>query len=415
MADRRGTPYGTDFEAKRVIIELGQRMHTNGWMPAGDGCLSVRVGSDVMWITKAGCDKAAIAQGDLLRVCFRELDGRALRPQDWPEEAPLHVRLYQALPWVRCVAHAYPPQAGVAATEPAWQGNLLPCTPATRALRQIQALPCQTGVALAAQALRTLPPDGGRAMLIQNDGCYAWGETPLAACQTMEAIEYSMDYAKRQGASNPSGLPMTPETDCRDAGGVAGREPTGAPQRYPTDAASAGSATPAWPNRPADAGQPMQPPRVMGKIPELVIRPNRYSDREAAKAIQVLAKQSNAQAETGGISGGTASAARLTDAPKAGATEDIVTQPNAARFLQNAKGKEQVAQRVIAGVLRSLAQPDAMPAEAPPNAPCKQTATAMPDAALRTGLAPEQGTAQHPEDRKQQVVAEVIRRMRAKW
>ena len=40
----QGVTYLSDFEAKKAIIEMARRLEAKGWLVAGDGSMSVRVG-----------------------------------------------------------------------------------------------------------------------------------------------------------------------------------------------------------------------------------------------------------------------------------------------------------------------------------------------------------------------------------
>lgn len=61
----QGVTYLSDFEAKKAIMEMARRLEAKGWLVAGDGSMSVRVGPQAVWVTVAGADKAA-----LTRICW---------------------------------------------------------------------------------------------------------------------------------------------------------------------------------------------------------------------------------------------------------------------------------------------------------------------------------------------------------
>ena len=69
----QGVSYLSDFEAKKAIIETARRLEGRGFMTAGDGSISVRVGPNAVWATVDGADKAALTQDMLVRV---DLNGR---------------------------------------------------------------------------------------------------------------------------------------------------------------------------------------------------------------------------------------------------------------------------------------------------------------------------------------------------
>ena len=64
----QGVSYLSDFEAKKAIIEAARRLESKGFLTAGDGSLSVRVGPNAVWVTVDGADKAALTQDMLVRV-----------------------------------------------------------------------------------------------------------------------------------------------------------------------------------------------------------------------------------------------------------------------------------------------------------------------------------------------------------
>ena len=71
----QGVTYLSDFEAKKAIMEMARRLEAKGWLVAGDGSMSVRVGPQAVWVTVAGADKAALTQDMLVRV---DMNGKAM-------------------------------------------------------------------------------------------------------------------------------------------------------------------------------------------------------------------------------------------------------------------------------------------------------------------------------------------------
>ena len=53
----QGVTYLSDFEAKKAIMEMARRLEAKGWLVAGDGSMSVRVGPQAVWVTVAGPSK----------------------------------------------------------------------------------------------------------------------------------------------------------------------------------------------------------------------------------------------------------------------------------------------------------------------------------------------------------------------
>ena len=91
----QGVTYLSDFEAKKAIMEMARRLEAKGWLVAGDGSMSVRVGPQAVWVTVAGADKAALTQDMLVRV---DMNGKAMlsaKPKPLPEDLPIHLKIYQ--------------------------------------------------------------------------------------------------------------------------------------------------------------------------------------------------------------------------------------------------------------------------------------------------------------------------------
>lgn len=183
----QGVTYLSDFEAKKAIIEMARRLEAKGWLVAGDGSMSVRVGPQAVWVTVAGADKAALTQDMLVRV---DMSGKAMlsaKPKPLPEDLPIHLKIYQENENAQCVMHTYPACAAVMGM----QGqSVQPAafSPAVRALGRIQLLPAQSPEALAQAVSLLCRTDKG--VLLENDGCMTWGKTPADASHLVEALDY---------------------------------------------------------------------------------------------------------------------------------------------------------------------------------------------------------------------------------
>lgn len=194
----QGVTYLSDFEAKKAIIEMARRLEAKGFLVAGDGSLSVRVGPAAVWVTIAGADKAALTQDMLVRV---DLNGKAMlsaKPKPLPEDLPVHLKIYQENENVQCVMHTYPACAAVMGM----QGqSVQPAafSPAVRALGRIQLLPAQSPEALAQAVSLLCRTDKG--VLLENDGCMTWGKTPADASHLVEALDYYAAVTAKLGCS----------------------------------------------------------------------------------------------------------------------------------------------------------------------------------------------------------------------
>ena len=269
--------YPSEFEGKSALLAMSERLQRAGWLPAGDGTLSVRTGPDTVWITAAGCDKARLTQGELLRVDLRGSQSQVGRNGIPPDDLMLHLRVYMENRTIVSIVHAYPPEAAAWAAEgrPVPAGN---STPAVRRLGPIGVIGMEDAFSAPMLAAKAAATDNG--ILLQNDGACTWGDSPLAACQKMEALEYSVNIMKRTccaGCKNaPAGSGCAQCDGCTK--GLKGVTPVLRPGDAIPDRKAAGAA-------PATAPA-IEKPVNRGRIPELTITPHRFTDREKQRAEQ---------------------------------------------------------------------------------------------------------------------------------
>ena len=180
----QGVSYLSDFEAKKAIIEAACRLENRGFLPAGDGSLSVRVGPNAVWVTVDGADKAALTQDMLVRVDLNGKGNLSAHPKPMGEDLPIHLNIYRENENVQCVLHAYPPCAAAL-------DQSLPAanySPSVRKLGRLERLSGLSGEALAkAAALRSRSDSGA---LLDSDGCLFWAKTPAEVCRLAEALHY---------------------------------------------------------------------------------------------------------------------------------------------------------------------------------------------------------------------------------
>ena len=222
----QGVHYLSDFEAKKAIIEAARRLESRGFMTAGDGSISVRVGPNAVWVTVDGADKAALTQDMLVRV---DLNGKAnlsAHPRPLGEDLPIHLKLYRENESVQCVLHAYPPCAAVLSQ----LGQGLPAagySPSVRKLGRVELIAGLTGEALAKTVAAQSRSDKG--VLLENDGCVFWAKAPVEACQLAEAMQYRWtvgDAVSRAGCVGCQGCGgCTGGSQCGKCSGCQGTQP----------------------------------------------------------------------------------------------------------------------------------------------------------------------------------------------
>lgn len=196
----QGVRYLSDFEAKKAMTDVGKRMAEKGYVIASDGSLSVRVGPNAVWITVGDATKGSLSQDMMVKV---DLDGNPVmraKTAELPEEMKLHLKLYRDNENVRAIIHGCPPVA----TGLGIQGIAIEGAGFTKTLRKLGSVPVVPcgDMDAAAQAVGRIGKSG-RGVLLQNNGCMTWGETPQDAFGMLEAMEYYGIVLRGMGGGTP--------------------------------------------------------------------------------------------------------------------------------------------------------------------------------------------------------------------
>lgn len=261
----QGVSYLSDFEAKKAIIEAARRLESRGFMTAGDGSLSVRVGPNAVWVTVDGADKAALTQDMLVRVDLNGKGNLSAHPKPLGEDLPVHLKIYRENENVQCVLHAYPPCAEALSC----QGRGLPAagfSPSVRKLGRMELIAGLTGEALAKAVAAQSRTDKG--VVLEHDGCMFWAGTPAEACRLAEAMNYLWtvgDTVRRSGCVGCQGCGgCTGNSRCDACSGCEGTRPVPPePPRTPsgvTGLIRPGQPLPPLPRKEEPAPQPAPTP-----------------------------------------------------------------------------------------------------------------------------------------------------------
>lgn len=189
----QGVSYLSDFEAKKAIIAAAAKLYARGWMIAGDGSLSVRVGPNAVWITVEGADKAALTQDQLVRIDLNGKQAATNRPKPLGNDLEAHLRVYKENERVRSIVHAYP-VCTVYLSANKTGAEAAAYTPAVRKLGRISMVePLKTEQAISDVSLLSKNDNG---VIIEGDGCMMWGRTPMEAADYIETLDYYCQAAK---------------------------------------------------------------------------------------------------------------------------------------------------------------------------------------------------------------------------
>ena len=172
---------------RQDLVRFGKMLHTQGFVAATDGNLSVRLDSERILITPTCVSKGMMRPEDMVIV---GLDGRKLNGSANPSsEITMHLTIYRMRPDVGAVVHAHPctatgfASAGMALDEPL-------CSEVVITLGSVPLAPyATTGSMELSDSLRPYIPFHD-AILMANHGVVTSGENLCRAYMRMEAVEH---------------------------------------------------------------------------------------------------------------------------------------------------------------------------------------------------------------------------------
>lgn len=179
--------YNSDFEAKKIICEIGKRMYDRGYVAANDGNISVKTGPNTIWCTPTGVSKGFMTPDMLVKM---NLKGNVISGKNKPSsEVRMHLRVYNENPHVNAVVHAHPPVA----TSFAIAGINLEKAILPEAVVMLGTVPVAPYATPGTQEV----PDSiapyckdYNAVLLANHGALTWGSDAVEAYYRMESLEH---------------------------------------------------------------------------------------------------------------------------------------------------------------------------------------------------------------------------------
>lgn len=179
--------YYSDFEAKKLICDIGKRIYNKNFVAANDGNISVRVGPNTIWTTPTGVSKGYMTPDMMVKM---DLSGRVLAGNRKPSsEVKMHLRVYNENPAANAVVHAHPPVA----TSFAIAGISLekPINPESVVLLgTVPVAPYATpGTEEVPESIAPFCKDYN-ALLLANHGALTWGRDLIEAYFRMESLEH---------------------------------------------------------------------------------------------------------------------------------------------------------------------------------------------------------------------------------
>lgn len=183
----QGVSYLSDFEAKKAMTAIAAKLYAKGWMTAGDGSISVRVGPNAVWMTLEGADKSALTMDKLIRIDLNGRQSATNKPKALGEDVEAHLRIYRENEQVRSIVHAYP-VCSVVLSKSGHGIEAADFTPSVRKLGRIRLVgPLNKEQSISDIALLCKNDSG---VIIRNDGCMMWGRDPFEAADRIESFDY---------------------------------------------------------------------------------------------------------------------------------------------------------------------------------------------------------------------------------
>ncbi|WP_342758692.1 class II aldolase/adducin family protein [Kineothrix sedimenti] len=182
--------YMTEKQAKKAIIEIGQRMYVRDFVAANDGNISIKTGDNEVWATPTGVSKGFMKKKMLVKV---DLDGNVLEGTNKPSsELKMHLRAYKENPDILSVCHAHPPICTCFAIA----GIPLDAPVLAEAIITLGDVPIAPYAELGTNEVpEAIAPycNTHNGVLLANHGAVTWAEDAFSAYYRLESMEY---YAK---------------------------------------------------------------------------------------------------------------------------------------------------------------------------------------------------------------------------
>lgn len=174
-------------EAKKAILDIGQRMYVKSFVAANDGNISVKVADNEIWATPTGVSKGFMDKDMLVKV---DLEGNILKGRLKPSsELKMHLRAYKENPDIKAVVHAHPPICT------AFSIARLPLDSPilAEAVIMLGDIPITDYVELGSKEVpEIIAPycHTHNGVILGNHGAVTWGADPYEAFYKLESMEY---------------------------------------------------------------------------------------------------------------------------------------------------------------------------------------------------------------------------------
>ena len=179
-----------EWELKKMILEIGRRIWTRGFVASNDGNITVKINDNEILTTPTGVTKGFMTQDMILKM---SIDGKLLsksakfKPSS---EVKMHLEVYGEREDVKSVIHAHPPYC----TSFAVAGIPLDKCVLPEAILTLGAVPiAKYGTPSTREIPDAIKPhiQTSDAILLENHGALTLGQDLLSAYHLMETLEHA--------------------------------------------------------------------------------------------------------------------------------------------------------------------------------------------------------------------------------
>lgn len=179
-----------EFELKQLIVDIGKRIWTRGYVAANDGNITVRISKNEILTTPTGVSKGFMSPDMIIKI---DMDGNVITRNTGykpSSEIKMHLEVYKERSDINGVIHAHPPYC----TSFAVAGIPLNRCVLPEAIITLGAVPI---VPYGTPSTREIPESikpfikNSDAILLANHGALTLGTDLLTAYYRMETLEHS--------------------------------------------------------------------------------------------------------------------------------------------------------------------------------------------------------------------------------
>jgi L-fuculose-phosphate aldolase len=179
-----------EWAMKQLILEIGKRLWTKGYIASNDGNITVRLNEKEVLTTPTGVSKGFMTPDMIIKM---DMDGKILTPSakfSPSSEVKMHMEVYRQRQDIKSVVHAHPPYC----TSFAVAGIPLNKCVLPEAILTLGAVPIAPyGTPSTREIPDSVKPyvEQSDAILLANHGALTMGVDLLTAYHRMETLEHS--------------------------------------------------------------------------------------------------------------------------------------------------------------------------------------------------------------------------------